>query len=259
MQKLYEAANALEAHMILDLLKQEGLAGRIDGEHLQGAAGELPLGSLVRVMVEEQDLPAARAVIARWEAAQPKPEPPKKPHTRFGSFALGLGVGVLCTWALFRSPVTTDGVDYNHDGVLDEKWIYAPSGTLLRNEFDRNLDGKVDQITRADRRGLLESAESDDDFDGVFESRARFANGNFETWETDTDRDTVVDLVTRYRHGVPASMEYIDPYTGRPEKIVYFKLGKLTHAERDTDKDGKLDQRTRYDAIGEVAAVEAIR
>jgi hypothetical protein len=259
MQKLYEAANALEAHMILDLLTQEGLTGRIDGEHLQGAAGELPLAGLVRVMVEESDLAAAQALIKRWEAAQPKPPAPKKPHTRIGSFAFGLLAGVLCTSAFFRTPVTTDGVDHNHDGVLDEKWIYAPSGRLLRNEFDRNLDGKVDFITRSDRRGLQESAEIDDDFDGVFESRARLVNNNFETIETDTDRDKYFDLITRFSHGVLQSMEFIDPYTGRPEKIEYFRLGKTTHADRDTDKDGKMDKRTRYDAIGEVTATEDIR
>lgn len=32
MKLLYEASNSLEAHMILNLLEQEGLSGRIDGD-----------------------------------------------------------------------------------------------------------------------------------------------------------------------------------------------------------------------------------
>lgn len=71
MKTLYQASNSLEAHMILNLLEIEGIAGRIDGEFLQGGIGELPAAGLVRVMVAEEDYPAARKIIERWEAAQP--------------------------------------------------------------------------------------------------------------------------------------------------------------------------------------------
>lgn len=37
MKVVYQASNAVEAHMILHLLEQQGLAGRIDGEYLQEA------------------------------------------------------------------------------------------------------------------------------------------------------------------------------------------------------------------------------
>lgn len=49
---VYEAANAIEAQMLQDLLKQDGIATRIDGAFLQGAVGELQAGGLVRLVVE---------------------------------------------------------------------------------------------------------------------------------------------------------------------------------------------------------------
>jgi tRNA nucleotidyltransferase/poly(A) polymerase len=42
MKTIYQAVNAIEAHMLRDLLAQEGLSPVIQGEHLQGAVGELP-------------------------------------------------------------------------------------------------------------------------------------------------------------------------------------------------------------------------
>ncbi len=77
MKTLYEPSNALEAHMLHDLLQQEGIPSRVDGAYLQGAVGELPASGLVRLVVEDNDYEQARAVILRWEATEvPNPTPP---------------------------------------------------------------------------------------------------------------------------------------------------------------------------------------
>ena len=55
MKLVYEAANNIEGHMILNLLQQAGVTGRIDGEFLQGGAGELQAGGVVRAMVDDAD------------------------------------------------------------------------------------------------------------------------------------------------------------------------------------------------------------
>ena len=57
MKLLYEAANTVEAHMILNLLEQSSLSARIDGEYLQGGVGELQAIGIVRVMVDEMPTP----------------------------------------------------------------------------------------------------------------------------------------------------------------------------------------------------------
>ena len=92
MKKLYEASNSVEAHMILNLLEQEGLTGRVDGEYLQGGVGELPAAGLVRVMVAEEDYAAAKSIVDKWDAAQPAQpndkttSPPKKSGSRLSIF-----------------------------------------------------------------------------------------------------------------------------------------------------------------------------
>ena len=262
MKTLYEASSAVEAHMIVDLLKQEGVTAHIHGEHLQGAMGELPAAGLVRLVVAEPDYKNAKKVVDRWDSDQPKQarlSPSSRPPRVLYGVLLGLTLGIAGSYAFNRSPVTVDGVDYNADGVLDEKWTYAPNGKLLEVEIDRNLDRKVDYIAHYDRRGLIESAESDDNFDGIFETRVRFRAGNVELVESDTDGDGYRDLRTHYEHGVQTSTEFLNPSTGLALRVEYFRLGKLTTAEVDTDGDGVLDTRHRYGGLNEVIATEKIR
>jgi hypothetical protein len=73
MQRIYEAANSLEAHMIVHMLTEAGLQAHIQGEHLQSGAGELPLGGLVGVAVEDEDVSAASRLIREWEARTVSP------------------------------------------------------------------------------------------------------------------------------------------------------------------------------------------
>jgi hypothetical protein len=262
MKTLYQASNAIEAHMLCDLLKREGIVAHIQGEHLQGAMGELPAAGLVRLVVAEPDYARARELVDRWDAEQPPQVREQQPRTGKSTsvivFLLGLAMGVGGTSAYFRSPVRPDGIDHNRDGLLDEKWTYSASGRLVESEVDRNLDGRVDYVSRTDRQGLTETVESDDDFNGVFETRMGFRLGNVETVEADTDGDGYRDLRSAYTNGILASTEYINPSTGLPLRVEHFRLGKLLHAEVDTDKDGSLDKRLVFTPLGEVSAVEAL-
>jgi hypothetical protein len=262
MRTLYEAANAIEAHMVLDLLTQEGFSARIHGEHLQGAIGELPAAGLVRLVVDEDDYVAARALIERWESAQPaevaRPPSPARPPG-WPRFMIGLAIGAGITWALYRVPAATEGTAHNADGLIDEKQTYAASGTLLETEVDRNGDGKADYLTHHDRHGVIESAQADDDFDGVFETRMRFRDGTVELYEVDTDGDGIADRRSHYASGVKTTTEIINPTTGLPLRVEYYRLGVLIRADVDTDKDGVLDTRFFYTPLGEVASSEKIQ
>jgi hypothetical protein len=262
MRTLYQAASAIEAHMLVDLLKQQGLSAEIHGEHLQGAIGELPAAGLVRLVVDDPDYAAARAVIDHWESAQPadtmRPATPTSSAPGWGRFAVGLAIGVGAMWALYRVPAATDGIDRHHDGRIDEKRTYAASGTLLSTEIDRNLDGKIDYVTQHDRHGVIETASADDDFDGVFETRMQFRDGNLALYEVDTDHDGIVDRHSHYTDGVLTSTEIIDPASGLPLRVEHYRLGVVTRAEVDTDHDGSLDTRLDYTPQGEIRAREPI-
>lgn len=101
MQTVHEAANALEAHVLKDVLRQQGISAQVLGEHLQGGIGELPLGGLIRLVVDEGDAARARQLLREWEAEQPPDAlsaPSREP--RWPVFVLGLLSGMLLMAAL---------------------------------------------------------------------------------------------------------------------------------------------------------------
>lgn len=74
MRAIYEPAHSIEANLIVGLLLQFGIEAHIAGEYLQGGAGELPAFGLIRVMVADGDVEAARQLIDEWNSAEPIPE-----------------------------------------------------------------------------------------------------------------------------------------------------------------------------------------
>lgn len=259
MKTVCEPSNPLEGHMLLDLLKQRGIEARLEGAGLHGAAGELPLAGLVRLRVEEEDYAAARAVIDEWDRTQvvdPIQAPPRRAAGPLSGILIGLvagaAIGAAAAWAYWQVPIRTDGIDYDRDGVFDERWKYSAGGLLLETEFDRDFDGAVDLVWRYNSFGHPVLAEADDDFDGRFESSGRLRHGQLYLWEVDADGDSVPELRSRFSAGVLSSNEYLDPDTGNPLRIEHFKLGKPVRAEVDSDRDGTMDRYLSYDGFGAV-------
>lgn len=257
---VFEAANLVEAHMVQDLLRQQGLQARVEGEYLPGAMGELPARGLVRVVVDEMDAPAACRVIAEFEAEQPRDDASassaaqarRKAPSRVGWATLGLLLGVVATVAALRTPAGRDGVDHDRDGVLDERWTYGATGRPLWVDVDRNFDRRPDAVNHYDARGELVDGQVDDDFDGRFETTLRYRLGMVESSEVDGDGDGYAELRFTYEHGVSRTMSVMNPSTGWPLRVEHYRLGLLTSAEVDTDHDGRLDTTLRYDPMGEV-------
>lgn len=80
MQVAYDAENLIDAHLIKGLLAQAGIEAFVRGQYLSGAIGELPAVGLMAVMVADEDLSAAREVIADWQQATPEmPDDDKSP------------------------------------------------------------------------------------------------------------------------------------------------------------------------------------
>jgi hypothetical protein len=107
MKSVYEASTGLDAHMILDLLAQQRIAGRIEGEYLQGGVGGLQAMGLVRVLVNETDYEEARRIIREWESQQPAPQNTRPESHRAGGiqiFIVGVIVGAwIMYWLLKRT------------------------------------------------------------------------------------------------------------------------------------------------------------
>ncbi len=254
MKSVYESSTSLEAHMILNLLSQEGVSGRIDGEYLQGGVGELQAMGFIRVLVPDDKYEEATNIIRDWESKQP-PETKsetKKAKSSSGPvmFVVGTVLGVVGMYFYYSTPVTTGGIDYNSDGVFDEKWFYK-NNRITRTETDRNFDGNSDFIYLYNHRGIVKSAKSDDDFDGFFETKYTFKDGNIVLQESDLNRDGKVDYISTLEHGVLKEAIIFGERTGSPKKRQYFELNKLTSAEFDSDGDGVYETQYEYDYFEE--------
>lgn len=263
MKTVYEATNALEAHMLADVLKQEGITAQVMGSFLPGAMGELPAAGLVRLDVDEGDFERARAAIARWEATQVA-EPAARavrPGTagsrwRWGLGGLVLGAG-LCL-AVVRLPTGQTEFDHNRDSLVDERWELSLAGQIVEVEQDRNFDSHMDLRLHYEASGELDTEERDDDFDGQFESRTWYRMNQAQRTEADTDGDRLIDSVTHYTHGVATRMDTLEPRSGKPVRIEHLLLGRLNKVERDTDLDGALDTLDHYNALGQITRTERI-
>jgi hypothetical protein len=73
MKRVYNAANHIQAHMVMHVLQQAGVHAQVQGEFLQSGAGELPVGNLVGVAVDDEDVAIAREIIEDWERLMQEP------------------------------------------------------------------------------------------------------------------------------------------------------------------------------------------
>ena len=73
MKRIYNAANHIQAHMVMHVLQQAGIRALVQGEFLQSGAGELPVGNLVGVVVDDEDVAIAREIIEDWEKLMQEP------------------------------------------------------------------------------------------------------------------------------------------------------------------------------------------
>ncbi len=247
--------------MLQHLLQQEGITVSVQGDYLQGAVGGLPAAGLARLLVEDSDYARAREIIQRWEARStpaPAPATSKARPSGFLTGLLGLVAGALLSYAYFHAPYAVEGVDYNGDGVLDERWTWAPSGTPLKGELDRNLDGQVDAIHRYSREGHISTSQTDDDFDGDFETTMTYRRGNPVRVETDSTGDGFPDLRSHYQNGVMTTQERFAKGAQKPLRIERFHLGRAVSAEIDTDGDGILDTLHEYEVGGNTLSTRVL-
>lgn len=63
MQSIYDAANLIDAHLVLHRLQDAGIEAQVLGGYLSGGIGELPTMGLVRVIVDDADVERALAVL----------------------------------------------------------------------------------------------------------------------------------------------------------------------------------------------------
>jgi hypothetical protein len=220
---------------------------------LQGAVGELPPGGLVRVRVAPERAAEAREIIADWEKAQPADAPAvvrRKTSWAPYAFLLGGALGFFAGWLQYNSPASSNGIDYDDDGILEERYFYAgqkQTGT----EQDRNSDGHADVRFEYDSHGVATDSWYDDNFDRRFESHTELRRGQPHVMSTDLDGDGFSEEVVRFQNGVATEWDFVSPSSRAVVKREYYRAGRLFAADFDADADGKFERRVEYDALGE--------
>jgi hypothetical protein len=112
-------------------------------------------------------------------------------------------------------------VDINRDGRKDVVRIYDDEGRPLREDSDRNFDGKKDQITTYQSGEIVVQA-FDDNFDGRMDTKLYFAKGK----PIRAERDTA---------GRSTDAQW------RPDTWEYYDGGKMVRMGTDLDGDTKVD------------------
>ena len=251
-EKVYECTLGVEAHMICDLLARAGISARVDGEFLQGAGGDLPLGNSIKVRVAPENAAEARAVIDEWEKLQPAEPapPPRRPAWRSPLWLIvGMIVGGVGVAYGLRSPVSSAGVDYDFDGDYEITYHYAGNNPHL-TEVDRNDDGRPDVRWEFDASGMEKGLSADDDFDGRFEWRAVMLRGEQHTGRVDRDGDGSIEEIWHFENGVVTSVDMFDESGQRLVSRQHYTHGVRSSAEFDRDGDGAFEQHVEFDRLG---------
>ena len=108
--------------------------------------------------------------------------------------------------------------DYNFDGVID-LIAYFENGKIVREELDRNGDGKIDEWRIYEVVNLF--ADSFDPYASLYVTSAE-----------ESQQDTTPKLMR---------VEQDNNFDGRVDSWQYYREGKIAHIGVDTDYDGKPD------------------
>jgi hypothetical protein len=112
--------------------------------------------------------------------------------------------------------------DLNADGTKDIVRYYSDEGRPLREEADRNFDGKMDELTFF-QEGQILRQEFDTQGDGKVDTKIYFDNGRPLRAERDLQARSTAER-------------------WQPDRWEYFEEGRVVRMGTDVDGDGKVDR-----------------
>jgi len=177
-----------------------------------------------------------------------------------------------------------DGKEYVLLAKGSYKPVYDAQGRLDRVEYDRNGDGKPDQIAHYDGTRIPAVVENDDDFDGKTDAWVYYSpagvltkigssrkggtkpdywvfpgpDGKPQRQEWDDDGDGKAERAEILKDGKIVGVETDTDRDGRIDRWQTWEKGRIVSEDLDTDGDGKPDRRLRYGPKGEVVGIEPL-
>jgi len=148
----------------------------------------------------------------------------------------------------------TSEYDTSGDGVPDVRKVYLSTGAgvdarlvMICRETDANGDGKKDVIRYYDDEGRSLREESDRNFDGRMDIALVFQDGNVVRKELDENRDGKIDTKIFLENGKPLRSER--DLKGRssaqqwvPDRWEYYEEGRMVRMGTDLDGDSRVDR-----------------
>jgi hypothetical protein len=151
--------------------------------------------------------------------------------------------------------------DTSGDNRFDVRKVFLAIGTgvdarlvLICRETDVNGDGKKDVIRYYDDDGRTLREESDRDFDGRMDLVLVFQDGKVVREELDENHDGKVDTKVFLDNGKPMRSERdlkgrSTPDQWHPDRWEYYEQGKMVRMGTDLDGDSRVDRWDRDAAI----------
>lgn len=155
-----------------------------------------------------------------------------------------------------RPGAISQETDTNRDGTHDVRRTYAKIGdddanrmVLVCREVDLNHDGRKDVIRYYTDDGRPLREEADRDFDGRFDEVAFFENAKIARREQDTNADGRVDTWVYLDRDKPTRAERDINGDGRRDYWEYYLEGHVQRIGIDTNGDGVVDHWDRNAAM----------
>jgi hypothetical protein len=144
--------------------------------------------------------------------------------------------------------------DTSGDGVPDVRKVYAAAGTgvearlvMICRETDLNSDGRKDVIRYYDDEGRTLREDADRNFDGKMDLSVVFQDGRVVRKELDTDLDGRLDTKVFFEGNLPLRTERdlagrSTPDKWHPDQWEYFEEGRMVRSGTDLDGDSRVDR-----------------
>ena len=255
MKKILDVKNSADAHLVVEALRQEGIAASVQGEW--GSVGEGP-----SVWIEnDADAERANALVAETtikDRPAPTPVPGRQVAVYVGGLLLAMLLGVVIG-AVFngRVPETQEAMspqswDANGDGRPDNWASYDTAGRLVESSEDRNLDGIPDSWVTYDPPGVLAGIRDDQDFDGREDSWVVYEKGVPVWYTADNDRNGVVDEWGRFENGSQVERNWSFSNDRIADRRAIYRVGRKIREEYDRNRDGVVEETVLFDEFERV-------
>ncbi|MFD0893246.1 DUF2007 domain-containing protein [Luteolibacter ambystomatis] len=235
-----ECGTLEDAWMAKNLLENEGIPADILDEALASTAPYLLNSSGIRVAVADEDAAAARQHLG----LPPLSETARNRRQTVPGW-LVFAIVVTAVISLF-----VVGVSQNRSGGRS---------AALKQEYDRNGDGRIDKRIESTSNGNPALVFRDDNYDGRWDTREEYENGERVRSQRDLDLDGTFDSVTIWKNDLPVTTTVTPGGSGFPLIRYDYKNGNPDTRWEDDDRDGAWNTCISYDAMGRETGRKSLR